>query len=213
MHCEIISVGAFEVNCAIVWQEPSAAWVIDPGADPKQILDCLARHGLTVGVIVLTHGHIDHVSALDGLLARHPAPVYLHAADAAWAFSSRNRFPPYLHVPAKPADLHADLTDGQKLACGGLEALILLTPGHSPGCLCLHFEQAKRLFTGDTLFAGSVGRTDLSGGDARAQRRSLIHLLSLPDDLQIVAGHGPATTLAEERRSNPYLVPLSRAAT
>jgi len=204
MQHQIIPVGAFEVNCVILWERRPEAWVVDPGGNAPELLDFLRRRGLKIGQIVLTHGHIDHIAALDELLAAHPAPVRLHPADAAWAFTPLNRLPPYDKVPARPATL-LEIDDGAAIAVAGLTARVLHTPGHTPGGVCLHFEGDELLLSGDTLFAGSVGRTDLPGGDGRALTNSLTKLAALPQATMVIPGHGPATTLAEESRSNPYM--------
>jgi hydroxyacylglutathione hydrolase len=206
MQHGIVVVGYFEVNCVVLWQDPAQAWIVDPGANAPRLRDFLRQHNLQVAHYVCTHGHVDHLSALDALLTTHPAPVYLHAADAAWAFSPLNQIPPaYPAPPSKPATLQTDLADGTILSAGGISARMITTPGHTPGCVCLYFAEAKLLLSGDTLFAGSVGRTDLPGSDGRELQRSLQKLLSLPADTQIIAGHGPTTSLTEERQANPYL--------
>ncbi|MBM4164635.1 MAG: MBL fold metallo-hydrolase [Lentisphaerae bacterium] len=205
MNYEIIVVGSFEVNCVVLWKDPRAAWVIDPGADPEVILDFLHKHEMGVALYFLTHGHIDHVSALDALLAAHPAPVHLHAGDVSFAFSSLNRFPPYFSVPARPASLVPTPVDAPPLTAGGITADRLHTPGHTPGCQCLWFKEDKLLLSGDTLFAGSVGRTDLPGGCGKTLQLSLRRLTALPADTLVIPGHGPTTTLAIEKRDNPYL--------
>jgi len=205
MNTEIIVVGSFEVNCVVLWHDPQAAWVVDPGADPETILDFLNAHGLGVALYFLTHGHIDHVSALDPLLAAQPAPVHLHAHDTAFAFSALNRFPPYLSVPARPSSLMPTPLNAPPLAVGGLTADLLHTPGHTPGCQCLWFRNDKLLLSGDTLFAGSVGRTDLPGGCGKTLQTSLRRLTALPDDVLVIPGHGPTTTIGAEKRDNPYL--------
>jgi glyoxylase-like metal-dependent hydrolase (beta-lactamase superfamily II) len=206
MQFRTIVVGGFEVNCVVLWQDPAQAWIVDPGAEGARIRDFLRREHLQVAQYVCTHGHVDHLSALDDLLVTHPAPVCLHAADAAWAFSALNRIPPaYPAPPQSPRSLQTDLADGATLDRGGLTARLITTPGHTPGSFCLYFAAEKLLLSGDTLFAGSVGRTDLPGSDGRELQRSLKKLLALPDDTQIIAGHGPHTSLHEERRTNPYL--------
>lgn len=206
MKFEIIVVGAFEVNCIVIWQDPKAAWVVDPGAEPEALIDFLNKNALEVGLYFLTHGHIDHLSALTDLLAVRPAPVHLHAADATWAFSALNSFPPYTTVPKCPNSLVPTPTPAPTLAVGGLSAEIIQTPGHSPGCQCLWFRDHNILLSGDTLFAGSVGRTDLPGGDGKTLQRSLRLLTALPDDTDVIPGHGPTTTLGAEKRGNPYLL-------
>ena len=206
MQHEILSVGAFEVNCIVLWADPAQAWIVDPGADADRIRACLRKYQLQVAHYVCTHGHIDHISALDDLLTTHPAPVWMHADDAAWAFTALNRLPPaYPQPPQRPASLRTDLVDNGTLSQGGITARVICTPGHTPGCVCLYVEQEKLLLTGDTLFAGSVGRTDLPGGDGRLLMRSLAKLLTLPQETQMIPGHGPSSTLAEERQTNPYM--------
>jgi len=204
MHVEAIPVGPYEANCVLLWADSSQAWVVDPGADGGVILKRLETLGLTPALVALTHGHFDHISALTALLARYPVPVYLHAQDVAFAFSPMNamfQYPP----TAKPATLRSDKDDGDELACGGLTARIIHTPGHTPGGCCYYFESEKLLVAGDTLFAGSVGRTDFPGGDWGELKDSLARLMALPEETRVVCGHGPATTIGAEKRSNPYV--------
>lgn len=206
MQREIIPVGMFGVNCVILWADPAAAWVVDPGADAPLICQALQQHNLQVALYFCTHGHIDHISALDPMLGAHPAPVWMHTEDAKWAFSSRNRLPPaYPDAPAKPASLQTGMHDGGTLSVGGLDAQTLFTPGHAPGAVCLHFPKERLLVSGDTLFAGSVGRTDLPGGDWRRLNRSLARLVALPDNTDVIPGHGPETTIGREKMDNPHL--------
>ena len=195
------------MNAVVLWPDTDKqAWIVDPGGDAAWIGNCLRRHGLQVALYVCTHGHIDHISALDALLAVHPAPVWLHAEDAKWAFSLLNRLPPhYPEAPHRPLSIQTAITDGMMLAAGGLEAKVILTPGHTPGGICLYFAHEKLLLSGDTLFAGSVGRTDLAGGDRRTLKRSLAKLMTLPDDTQVIPGHAQSTTIGLERQTNPHL--------
>ena len=206
MQLEIVVVGMFDVNCLVLWQDPAQAWVVDPGADAERIRDCLAAHNLQVERYLCTHGHIDHISALDDLLTTNPAPVWMHAADAAWAFSAINRLPPaYPNPPQRPASLHTTLSDGDMLTAGGLSGRVIATPGHTPGGLCLYLETQNLLLTGDTLFASSVGRTDLPGGNGQVLMHSLTKLLALPDATRLIPGHGADSTMGAERTENPYL--------
>lgn len=204
MKYDVLPVGPYEANCCILWGDPERAWIVDPGADGGEILAFLSAHGLKAGIVVLTHAHFDHISALNEILAAYPVPVYLHRADVPFAFSAMNAMPPY-RPTARPASLVTDKTDGDTLECGGLSARLIHTPGHTPGGWCLHFEADRLLVAGDTLFAGSVGRTDLPGGSMQALEASLLRLKALPDDTNVVCGHGPMTTLGVEKRSNPYL--------
>ncbi|MDD5706776.1 MAG: MBL fold metallo-hydrolase [Kiritimatiellae bacterium] len=204
MEYKVVVVGAFGVNCAVLWDRQRAATVVDPGEDAERILGVLRSSGLTLRQIVLTHGHIDHISALDVLLAVQPVPVKMHAADAAWAFTDVNVFPPYNNVPARPAALE-EIDEGSLLAAGDTSFRVLHTPGHSPGSICLYCESEALLISGDTLFAGTVGRTDLPGGNGSKLARSLKRLAVLPDAVTILPGHGPATTIGDEIVANPFL--------
>ena len=198
-------VGVFGVNCILLWETPDQTVVIDPGADPEQIEQVLRSRHLTVDHYLLTHGHIDHIAALDALVTAHPAPVTLHALDAEWAFSERNRIPPYMTVPPRPPSLETTITDGTVLNVGGLTWRVLATPGHTPGGVCYLLEAAGILISGDTLFAGSIGRTDLPGGDMPTLLHSLERLATLDPALRVIPGHGPATDIGTECRTNPFL--------
>ena len=195
-----IQVGGFEVNCSIL-SENGKAWIVDPGQEPKRIIDTLAKKGLEPAAILLTHAHFDHISAIPGLLEKFPdLPVYVHQKDAPMFGHPLNQLPPEYPSFAKPKNL-ANLNSLDSLE--GLE--ILETPGHTPGGVCYHFPAAKLLLSGDTLFAGSVGRTDLPGGDMATLMDSLQKLTALPDDTLVIPGHGPHTTIAAEKRGNPFL--------
>ena len=205
VHFDILPVGPYEANCVVLDDGAGAAWVVDPGDEAEILAAHLRRRGLTPRRILLTHGHLDHIAALDGLLAAWPGlPVMVHAADAAWCFTdTRNRLPGYGALPARPATL-AFYAEGDALADGGLAADVLHTPGHSPGSVCLRVADGP-LLTGDTLFARSVGRTDLPGGSWGELDRSLQRLAALDAALAVLPGHGPQTTIGDERKWNPYL--------
>ena len=149
-------------------------------------------------------------AALPALLAAAPAPVHVSAADAAWCFTERNRLEPYAPVLSPPANLAEDLSEGAEVRAGGLVFRVLATPGHSPGSVCFLLGSTPGipsvLFAGDTLFAGSIGRTDFEGGDDAAMAASLRRLASLPPETRVLPGHGPATTIARELRVNPYIL-------
>ena len=215
---EVLPVGPLRCNCSILGDELSReAIVVDPGDDLARILLLLAKHRLTVKHILVTHAHIDHIAGARELKAITGAPVLYNQLDlplvammdtqASWInVPTPDVLPPDL----SPAD-NSTLTVGADLANNqpGLTGNILYTPGHTQGSLCLHLPEQNLLLAGDTLFAGSVGRTDLPGGDTRQLLRS-IHdrLLPLPDDTRVLPGHGPATSIGEERQSNPFLQSL-----
>ena len=195
-----IQVGGFEVNCSIL-SENGKAWIVDPGQEAERIIDLLAKKGLEPAAILLTHGHFDHISGIPGLLEKFPdLPVYVHEKDLQMIGHPLNQLPPEYTSFTKPCNL----VDLDKLE--GLDGLeILETPGHTPGGVCYYFPKDKLLLSGDTLFAGSVGRTDLPGGDMATLMDSLRKLTALPEDTLVIPGHGMHTTIAAEKRGNPFL--------
>jgi glyoxylase-like metal-dependent hydrolase (beta-lactamase superfamily II) len=209
-------VGALGCNCTIVsCPETREALVIDPGDEAPEILAALACAGLTAVKLVHTHAHFDHLMATGEVAARTGADVILHADDR-WLYDhavmqteafgiGRADGKPWLPPPAPTRELRGD----EAITFGRREARALHTPGHTPGSICLFFEQAAEtpiLFAGDTLFAGSIGRTDLWGGSLPAIRRSIRErLLTLPDETLVIPGHGPETTVLREREENPYV--------
>jgi glyoxylase-like metal-dependent hydrolase (beta-lactamase superfamily II) len=209
-------VGALGCNCTIVsCPETREALVIDPGDEAEEILATLARGGLTAVKLVHTHAHFDHVMATGEVAARTGAPVLLHRDDR-WlydhavmqteAFGIRRPDGAPWRPPPPPTH---ELAGDESLAFGRREARALHTPGHTPGSICLYLEHAAEtpiLFAGDTLFQGSIGRTDLWGGSMAAIRQSIRdRLLTLPDDTLVVPGHGPETTVLREREENPFV--------
>jgi len=204
---EILAVGPLQCNCSIVGDEAShEAMVIDPGADVSQILDIVARHHLQVKQIVVTHAHLDHIGGAMELKKATGAPILLNENDSALvAMLPAQAQWLGMKNPGK-MEIDGSPKTGDKVSAGALSGEILLTPGHTEGSLCLYFEPEKKLIAGDTLFAGSIGRTDLPGGDYDKILRSLhTKVLELPDDVIVVPGHGPLTTIGEEREENPFL--------
>src|SRR5574341_395800 len=208
MILERLVVGPLGVNCYILGDDAAReAFVIDPGGNARDILNALQQHQLKVSAIVNTHAHFDHVVALDEIRAATGAPFMIHVDEAdmlAKAQASAALFG--LAIPLqKPADrlLH----EGDELNAGKISLKVLHTPGHTPGEICLL--NGKNLFVGDTLFQGSIGRTDFPGGDYGTLMRSIRDkLFPLPDDTVVYPGHGPSTTLREEKALNPFLRPL-----
>lgn len=209
MILETFPVGPLRCNCTILGDEASGeAMVVDPGDNIPQILAFLAEHRLTLKQIVVTHGHIDHVGGAARLKKATGAPVLLNENDLP-QLAMMDQQAAWIGVPT-PAVVAPDLSadEGMTVGIAGHAAQVLYTPGHTLGSICLHFAPEKLLLAGDTLFAGSIGRTDLPGGDEKLILRSLHdRLLALPDETQVICGHGPATTIGDERRANPFLQP------
>lgn len=199
-----LTVGALAANCYVVVDPARNAIVIDPGAAPESLRRYLEDAGLHVAAYVLTHSHLDHISALDELVEQLPAPVAMHPEENDWAFCEKNAWLPNYPQTRKVA-ITRPLRHQQAFNDGGLSYLVLHTPGHSPGSICLWFPREKVVFTGDTLFAGSAGRTDLHRSSFTSLIRSLGVFLAMPLDTVIYAGHGQPTTVGAELEGNPFM--------
>ncbi len=204
---ETFPVDLLQCNCTILGDEQSLeAIVVDPGDDLPRILALVAKHHLTIRQILVTHAHIDHIAGAQQLQRITSAPILYNRKDlplvammdaqAAWLG---------MEIPEVSAP-DVDLTDDLSIHINGLNGVTLHTPGHTPGSICLYFPSASLLLSGDTLFAGSVGRSDLPGGDAITLIRSIHErLLVLPDSTLVIPGHGRSTSIELERRQNPFL--------
>ena len=213
MIIDSIVAGAFHSNCYLIAEhEGDEGIIIDPGDDGDAILQMAARHRTRIIGILMTHGHIDHIAAADAVRKATGAPLYLSPADQplfenlplqASAFGSQaDKIP----GPIEP------LSDGRNIVCGQLNLRIIETPGHSPGSVCIFVDGSPGvLFSGDTLFAGGIGRTDLWGGSYR-QLLEMIRtkVLSMDDRIRVLPGHGEATTIGDERMNNPFLQDIRR---
>jgi hydroxyacylglutathione hydrolase len=212
MILETFPVGPLRCNCTILGDEvTSEAMVVDPGDNIPEILSRLQKHSLTLRQIVVTHAHIDHVGGAAQLRKLTGAPVVMNQKDLG-LLGMMEMQAGWLGVATPqvaPPDASAE--DGLAIGLTTLPAQVLHTPGHTPGSICLLFPDQHLLLAGDTLFAGSIGRTDLPGGDGQQILRSLRgRLLVLPDATRVLPGHGPETTIGEERQSNPFLQPKFR---
>jgi hydroxyacylglutathione hydrolase len=205
---EILPVGPLQCNCSIIGDETThEAMVIDPGDNIDEVLALIRKHNLQVKQIVITHAHIDHVGGAMKLRAATGAPILLNQNDYA-LLKMLDVQATWIGV-ADPGKVEIDrsISTGETVTAGQHTAQILHTPGHTEGSICLYFEAEKKLIAGDTLFAGSIGRTDLPGGSTQKIMRSLHDtVLALPDETVVVPGHGESTTIGEERETNPFLV-------
>jgi hydroxyacylglutathione hydrolase len=205
---EILPVGALQCNCSIVGDESTReAMVIDPGDDIEDVLAIVRKHNLQIKHIVITHAHIDHVGGAMKLKTATGAPILLNQNDYA-LLKMLDIQAVWIGVPTPgKVEIDRSITTGDTIAAGSHSAQILHTPGHTEGSICLYFPAEQKLIAGDTLFAGSIGRTDLPGGDTQKIMRSLHNtVLSLPDETVVIPGHGQLTTIGEERESNPFLI-------
>ncbi len=194
LKMKTLPLGAYQTNCYLVWGEESQTCVvIDPGYEPDAVLLEAKKLGKEISAILLTHGHFDHVGAVRELVAEIGCPVYLNEADLS--------MPP--QMTAGPLYYTNTYGEGDRLELAGLSFKVLHTPGHTPGSICLMCE--NKIFSGDTLFWGSCGRTDLPGGSWATIRVSLKRLAELSGDYDVYPGHGDATALSFERKMNPYM--------
>lgn len=204
---EVLAVGPLQCNCSVLGDEASReAIVVDPGGDVSRIIALLQKHGLSVKQIIITHAHIDHIAGAERLKQLTGAPVLYNEHDLPLV-RMMDIQAGWLGIPTPKVPAPDDTLDaGKIISVANMSGSILHTPGHTEGSVCLYLPQESLLLAGDTLFAGSIGRTDLPGGD---QRKILVsireHLLPLPGDTTVIPGHGARTTIAAERESNPFL--------
>ena len=207
MILETFAVGPLQGNCTLLGDEDAAeAIVVDPGDEVSRIYRRISDLGLKVKQILVTHAHIDHVGGALKLKQLTGAPILLNENDLP-LLKMMEAQAAWVGVPTpEVAAPDASLEDGMEVGLDRFPARVLHTPGHTQGSVCLHFEPLKMVIAGDTLFAGSIGRTDLPGGNPRQIIESIAsRLLALPDDTRVLPGHGPATTIGAERNSNPFL--------
>jgi glyoxylase-like metal-dependent hydrolase (beta-lactamase superfamily II) len=210
VRIDSFALGPFETNCLVV-RDPDdgarACWIVDPGAGPEPVIEFVRREGLVPERIVLTHAHADHIAGLERVRRAFPGvPALLHPDEHAFLGDPQLNLSAFVGVPVTCGAADAPLRAGDVLRLGGTAWRVLHTPGHSPGSTTLVCDAAGEAIVGDTLFAGSIGRVDFPTSDPAAMRRSLQDvLMALPDAVRVHPGHGPATTIGAERRSNPFL--------
>jgi hydroxyacylglutathione hydrolase len=209
MISETLVVGSLGTNCYVLGCERTRqAIVIDPGDDDAAIMRALKRHDLALALLVVTHAHFDHILAARPLQEATGAPFRLHAADQPLLQAMRQTTMAWIGVdPGKPPTVDGHLVAGETIRVGDVELVVRVTPGHSPGGITLVESASHRAFTGDSIFAGSIGRADLPGGNQDVLLDAIHReILTLPDDYLLLPGHGPSSTVLEERTTNPFLM-------
>lgn len=206
------TVGPFAENCYLVTDEVSReAVLIDPGDEPERLIQLVEQAGATLQAIWLTHGHLDHIGGIAGVKRRWDVPVHMHPADAlVYAYGERSAAAYGIEFE-QPSPPDYPLAEGDRLLVGTLTFEVWHVPGHAPGHVV--FLRKGVMLGGDLLFAGSIGRVDLPLSDPAAMQRSLDRLGTLPNETVVYPGHGPPTTLANERASNPFLAGAARLST
>lgn len=206
MKVRCIAVGPLQVNCYLAACERTGdAVAIDPGDEAPLIVEAIDRGGFTLRHVLLTHCHADHVGGINGLVEKHPAPIAMHEADRSMLDSAVEHgrlFGLQIEAPPPPDNY---LVEGDLVKFGEESLKVLHTPGHSPGGIC--FLGAAEIFVGDTLFAGSIGRFDFPGGSYETLIEGISSkILTLPEDVIVYPGHGPATNVGQEKRTNPFFI-------
>ncbi|MFC4738106.1 MBL fold metallo-hydrolase [Bacillus daqingensis] len=207
MKIEQLPLGALQTNCYIIY-EKSSAIVVDPGGNFDQLNNRIHELDVTVQAILLTHAHFDHIGALQEAADTWNCPVYLHEAEKEWLGdpdkNGSSKFPGIVHVTASEADVL--WTDTGDKSVGDFKFVLMHTPGHSPGSVTYYFPQLQTAVSGDVLFKGGVGRTDLYEGDHDLLMETIHEtMLSLPEDTKVLSGHGPETVIGIEMDTNPFI--------
>jgi glyoxylase-like metal-dependent hydrolase (beta-lactamase superfamily II) len=208
MILEVTPVGPIQTNAFIVGcKKTNQGAIIDPGDEARRLILLAETHGLSVDKVLITHGHVDHVGGVGEVKKKTGAEVWMNEADLPLYERCVQQARMFGIAATEPPPLDGHLNDGDEIAIGELRAKVIATPGHSEGGVSIYFEEQGVVFVGDTLFAGSIGRTDLPGGSMEVLLEGIRdRLLTLPDDTRVYCGHGPATTVAVERRSNPFVI-------
>lgn len=208
MEWKQMPVGPVQANAGLLWNEKNEALLIDPGAEGGRIKRKIEKLELKPIAILLTHAHFDHIGAVDLMRETYEIPVYVHQYEEKWlsnaSLNGSKLFPVVEDIEGKPAD-HLIDREGE-MTIGSFTFQVLETPGHSPGSVSFYFKESNIVFSGDALFAGSIGRTDLPGGNQKQLLESIHNrLLELPEQTIVASGHGPVTTIEQEMVGNPFL--------
>lgn len=198
-----LALGSYQTNCYIIFNKNNKAVIIDPGAQAEDIIKAVENNKLIVDKIILTHAHPDHFGALEEVRHRFNVKAYLSAKDIDMLSKRSLELKSILGMDSKPIIADYIVEDGDRIPFDDKEFKVIATPGHTPGGICLYIDNF--LFSGDTLFNGSIGRTDLPGGDYDSIMSSLKDLMKLPDDTIVLPGHGPETSIEYEKINNPFI--------
>ncbi|MDR1979958.1 MAG: MBL fold metallo-hydrolase [Synergistaceae bacterium] len=198
--------GALWTNGYLFFDDEGSAFFVDPGGDVGEVLEYLERQRLTLKAVLLTHGHLDHIAGIEKFVPLVKDDIYIAPEDAPLLRHPPEEMRQILRMECPGVDVFKTVADGDVFAVGKIEIKVMATPGHTQGSVCYLISRGEKniLASGDTLFAQSVGRTDLPGGDFRMLMASLQKLAALPDDLPVLPGHGASTTIGQERKSNPF---------
>lgn len=206
MHMKRFPLGRLWTNCYLIWDANNDGFVVDPGGPAGEVEEFIGKNDIRIHWIILTHGHNDHIGGIPDLRNLSENGVAVHCDDADCLTDASHNLSIYMDEVIELPSAERLLKDKEQLKIGTMTLDIIHTPGHTPGGICIIVSDGneKILLSGDTLFARSIGRSDLPGGDERLLHDSLTKLTSLPDDLRVYPGHGPETTIGDERRYNPY---------
>lgn len=196
-------VGELQENCFILFDENKDAFVVDPGGSSENIIEAIEKNGLNIKYILLTHGHFDHVGAVAALVKKYKAPVYMSKDDRAFLESPKEVRASSFGMQIEAADVDVFVKEGDEIPFSEGTIKVIETPGHTLGSVCYLFE--NYLFAGDTLFNGSIGRTDFPESDHSLMIESLKKLKKLDDEIYVLSGHGPESQISYEKMTNPYL--------
>ncbi|KAB2338509.1 MBL fold metallo-hydrolase [Cytobacillus depressus] len=203
-----LPLGPLQTNCYILSKENGKCLIFDPGEESEKLSNIIQQKSLQPVAIILTHAHFDHIGAVDDIREEYEIPVYIHEKEADWlidpALNGSGRYEMIENISGKPADFF--IRNEQEMTIGEFTFQIYETPGHSPGSISIYFKEGDLVVAGDALFNGSIGRTDLPGGNHDLLLNSIHQkLLTLPEETTVLSGHGPATTIGQEMDSNPFL--------
>lgn len=214
IYNEYFTFNAFQTRCSVIWDDEGFCAVADPGFESPQeresLIGFISSKGLRPVCILLTHGHFDHVLGVAELSATYGGlPIYMHPSDKV-TLENNSYFCRFFGAPMPAAFETTDVTEGTEIKVGSLTFEVIETPGHTPGGVCYLERESKYMLSGDTLFAGAIGRTDHPGGDYDAIIKSILEkLVVLDGEIEVVPGHGPTSSIAEEGMTNPFLMPFN----